>query len=87
MSFVICALNTTKQKGLKKYIRTLIDGETGAHSKRYTNYFYLSLCMSITFYEIKSNTRLSIKSPQTPELSYDCFRTVMSATSNFNDNT
>ena len=65
MSFVICALNTTKQKGLKKTsssgIRTLTDGVPGAHSNRYTNYFYLSLCMSITFYEIKSNTRLSIK--------------------------
>jgi len=24
-------------------------------------------------------TRLSIKQPQTPELAYDCFRTVMSA--------
>jgi len=34
MSFVICALNTTKQKGLKKTssgIRTLTDGVTGAH--------------------------------------------------------
>ena len=42
--------------------------------------------MSITFYEIQSNTRLSIKQPQAPELAYDCFRTVMSATSNLNDN-
>jgi len=42
--------------------------------------------MSLTFYEIKSNTQLSNKQPQTPELLYDCFRTVMSATSNLNDN-
>ena len=41
--------------------------------------------MSITFYVIKSNTWL-IKQPQTPELAYVCFRTVMSATSNLNDN-
>jgi len=37
-------------------------------------------------FEIKSITRLSIKQPQTPELAYDSFRTVMSATSNLNDN-
>jgi len=90
MSLVICALNITKQNGFKKNsssgVRTLTDDVTGAHSNRCTNYFYLSLCMSITFYEIKSNTRLSIKSPQTPELAYDCFRTVISATSNLNDN-
>jgi len=65
MPFVECALNSTKQKCLKKTspsgIRTLTDGVTGAHSNRCTNYFYLSLYMSITFYEIKSNTRLSIK--------------------------
>jgi len=42
--------------------------------------------MSKTFYEIKSNTWLSIEQPQTPELAYDCFRTVMSATSILNDN-
>jgi len=65
-------------------IRTLPDGVTGAYSNRCTNYLYL--CMSLTFYEIKSNTRLSIKLPRTPELAYDCFRTVMSATSNLNDN-
>jgi len=60
MSFVICALNTTKQKGNKKTsssgIRTLTDGVTGAHSNGCNNYFYLSLCMPITFYVIKSNT-------------------------------
>jgi len=65
MSFVIYALNTTKQKKNKKTsssgIRTLIDGVTRAHSKRCTHYFYLSLCMPITVYEIKCNTRLSIK--------------------------
>ena len=91
MLFLICALNTTKQKDIKKTsssgIWTLTDGVTGAHSNRYnTNFFYLSLCMSITFYEIKSNTWLSIKQPQTPELAYVCFRTIMSATSNLNDN-
>jgi len=43
--------------------------------------------MSITFYEIISNTPLSIKQPQTPELAIDCFRTVMSATWNLNDRT
>ena len=89
MSFVICVLNTTKQKGIKKTssgIRTITDRVTGAHSNRCSNYFYLSLCMSITNYPIKSNTRLSIKQPQTPELAYDCFGTVTSATSNLNDN-
>ena len=35
---------------------------------------------------MKSKTRLSIKQPQTPELGYDCFRIVMSATLNQNDN-
>jgi len=67
-------------------IRTLADGVTGANSNRCTNYLYLLLCMQIRFYQIhvKSNTGLSIKQPQTPELhvAYDCFRTVMSATSN-----
>jgi len=62
MSFVVCALNTTKHITTSSSgIGTLTDGVTGAHSNRCTNYFYLSLCMSITFYEIKSNTRLSIK--------------------------
>jgi len=44
MSFVICALNTNKQKGLNKTssgIRTLTGGVTGAHSNRCTNYFSL----------------------------------------------
>jgi len=94
MSFVICALNTsytTKQKVLNKLlldsgIRTLTDGVTGARSNRCTYYLYLSLCMPITFYKIKSNTRPSIKQPQTPELAYESFRTVKSATSNLNDN-
>ena len=43
--------------------------------------------MAKTFYEIKSNTWLSIKQPQPPELAHDCFRTVMSATSILNNNT
>jgi len=63
MSFVICALNTTKQKVKKTSssdIRTLTDGVTGAHSNRCTNYLYLTLFMSITIYEIKSKTRLLI---------------------------
>ena len=90
MSFVIFALYTNKQKSKRtssSCIRTLTDGVTGVQWNRCTNYFHLSLCVSITFYEIKSNTRMSIKYPQTPELAYDCFRTVMSATSNINDNT
>ena len=54
-------LNTTKQKTSSSGNRTLTDGVTGAHSNRCTYYLYISLCMSITCYEIKSNTRLPIK--------------------------
>jgi len=39
-----------------------------------------------SFYKIKSNIRLPSEQLQTPEQAYDCVWTVMSATSNQNDN-
>ena len=87
MSLVICELNTItnlSKKVLKTSssgLRTLPDGMTGAHSNRCTNYLYLYMCMSLTFCERKSKTRLLIKLLQTPELAYDYFRTVINATS------
>ena len=41
----------------------------------------LSILYVKTFNEIKSNIRLPGTQLQTPELAYDCFRTVMGATS------
>ena len=49
---------------------------TGAHSNCCTKHFDLLLL------QVKSNIRLPSKQPQTPELAYDYFRTVISATSN-----